>query len=178
MTSGRRHDLGPDGKARPRDWRAEKLRREERMAADDDETTEAVEPKRDAAPKASGRKRSHRGKTSVEPRMRVMLAMIGTAWKAADETCGGAFLEASPDLAKAINLWAQQDAKLYAWIDGMTSASGPMAVMVALMPVAQTVAYHHLVPAIQRRRAELEEVPVYQPTVEDVLDYVDESVAV
>ena len=133
---------------------------------------EEVKLEPDAAPKARRRRGPNKARASIEPRMRVLLTVMGTAWKAADETCGGAFLEAAPELAKSINLWAMQDAKLYAWIEGVTAASGPVAVMAALMPVAQAVAYHHLVPAIQRRR-EAQEAYV-QPSIDEVLEYAEE----
>jgi hypothetical protein len=115
------------------------------------------EPKPDAAPRSAPKRRtrtrSRPAKPSMEPRVRVLLSMAGTAWVAVDDVCGGAFMAQVPDLAEAIGLWAKQDAKLYRWLDGMTSASGPLAVAVAAMPVAQAVAMHHILPAIERRRA-------------------------
>ena len=133
----------------------------------------------DAAPKTAkttARKRARpKGRPSVEVQVTAILTVMGTGWAAADDVCGNVFLEQVPDLARALNLWAQQDKRLYDWIAGTTAASGPLSFAIAAMPIAQAVAVHHLSPVIARRRelAAAREVDD-EARLRDIEDYVNE----
>jgi hypothetical protein len=109
-------------------------------------------PKKRATTRKPAATRGKRGKHNIEAEWRVLLSMIGTGWQAADATCGGAFLAQVPDLARALNLWAQESDDVYRMLTGFSSSSGPFGLMLAGMPVLQSVAAHHILPAVQRRR--------------------------
>jgi hypothetical protein len=93
---------------------------------------------------------------SVRTEVEMTFTIAGTAWSVADEVCGSAFLASVPDLATAIDAWAQTNQQVYEFWSSMTKTSGPLAVAIAAMPVLQTVAAHHVVPAIERRRQRAE----------------------
>lgn len=126
-------------------------------------------PKHDAKPKSAKRTSAGR-KASTIPMTSTLLEVVGAMWSSVDDVCGVTFAEQVPALAKAIDVWAQQDPKVYEMIMGFGKTSGPLGVCIALMPVVQVAAIHHVGPLIARRREAAAEA---SPTAADVVGYVD-----
>src|SRR5438477_13064628 len=124
-----------------------------------DRLVEDAAPSVAADPKPKPKRKTGRrtGRGSLETPLRDLFTTAGEFLSFADPYCGPAVVEGAPALAKAINLRCMENAQTYDFWMKVVGSGGGVGVFLALMPIIQTVAAHHVLPAIANlrdRRAE------------------------
>ncbi len=99
------------------------------------------------------RKGGRVGRGSLEAPIRSMLEPVTELWALADPICGQAAVDAVPGIAKAINIRCQESADAYEFWSKVVGSGGNFGIALAIAPLAQAVAFHHVVPFVMDFRA-------------------------
>jgi hypothetical protein len=101
---------------------------------------------------------------SLEQPIKQMLVTIGGVWHITeasrqhpDPTCASVLVQQAPAIAKTLNAVAMDDESVYRWLSAMMTGGGWGAVAFATLPVVQAIVGAHVVPAIERRRAYIQQ---------------------
>lgn len=156
------------------------LDEDERAIRQDD--TPPSQPKKPRA-KSTGRKTTGRrstgarrgGKASLESTLKVELETVAMMWMASEhardlalesagvgarhgeKTCGEILHDQAGQIANALHVLSQDDARVYRFLSMASAGGGWGGVVFATLPVAQAMMFSHVLPSIQRRQQAVRE---------------------
>jgi len=137
-----------------------------------------TDPVKDSQPPTvnkGGRPKGSRSRPSLRGPLEATLMVPAMMVAAIDPTCGPVFVEQVPDIAKALDDWAKGNAKVYDRLENFLSIGTAGGLFFALFPLGQAVISHHVLPAVEARRAVVSVMDDEDERYEEVRGYPEPS---